>query len=117
MVGEHKDVPFSIKRAFWIFKVAKGAHRAMHAHRSQSQLLVAVNGSFSVMADNGTRSSEFRLDSPVAGLLIPMGMWIDIHDFSDDAVCLVLASGDYDPDEYIRDYRDFFDFVNNSDRD
>lgn len=112
VVGDREAVPFSFHRAFWIYSVAKGEHRANHAHRSQSQLIVPVNGSFTVTWHNGETNREVTLSSPAEGLLVGPGIWIDIHDFSSDAVCLVLASGDYEESEYIRDHDDFLDFVN-----
>ena len=107
VVERHKDIPYAISRVYWIYGVPPGERRGAHAHRSLSQLLVAVNGSFSVTVDDGREKTLFALTNPSEGLYIPPGVWGTLHDFSADAVCLVLASASYEEDDYIRSYDDF----------
>ena len=107
VVEQGKEIPFEIKRVFWIYGVAEKATRASHAHKELSQFIVAPAGSFKVTLDDGEEREEFQIDSPVKGLLIPRGVWISITDFSKDAVCMVAAPGNYDLDEYITDYDRF----------
>jgi hypothetical protein len=111
-VGEfEKDVPFSPKRYFLVFGVASTKVRGEHAHRACHQFLICVRGACSVLADDGTRCQEFRLDHPRLGLYLPPLVWAVQYKFSLDAVVLVFASQLYDPADYIRDYDDFLTAV------
>ncbi len=103
--GEH--IPFDVKRVYWVYDVPGGGRRGGHAHRELRQLLVAVNGSFTVTLDNGERKETVMLNHPWEGLLIEAGLWRTMDDFSSGAVCMVLASDKYDESDYIRNYRDF----------
>lgn len=101
-------LPFSVQRVFWITDVPGAGRRGMHAHHSCWEALVAVKGSFKVKVTDGKNVPRtFVLDTPQKGLLIPPMMWCELFDFSDDAVCLCLASGDYDKQGYISNYQDF----------
>lgn len=102
-----RDVPFDIRRAYWIYDVPSGESRGGHAHKELRQLLVAISGSFKVVLDNGKERREIMLNHPWQGLLIVPGVWRTLEDFSSGAVCLCLASEHYDEDEYIRDYAEF----------
>ena len=102
-----RDVPFDIRRAYWIYDVPSGESRGGHAHRELRQLLVAISGSFKVVLDNGKERREIMLNHPWQGLLIVPGVWRTLEDFSSGAVCLCLASEHYDEEEYIRDYAEF----------
>lgn len=101
------DVPFEIKRAYWIYDVPGGESRGGHAHKSLRQLLIPVSGSFKVVLDNGAEKKEVLLNHPWEGLLIVPGIWRTLEDFSSGAVCMCLASDHYDENEYIRDYGEF----------
>lgn len=101
------DVPFEIKRAYWIYDVPGGESRGGHAHKSLRQLLIPVSGSFKVVLDNGVEKKEVLLNHPWEGLLIVPGIWRTLEDFSSGAVCMCLASDHYDESEYIRDYDEF----------
>jgi hypothetical protein len=105
------NVPFVIRRVFWVYDVPGGESRGGHAHKSLFQLLVATSGSFSVTLDDGKEKQTFLLNHPWQGLLIHPGIWRTLDDFSSGAVCLCLTSEDYDEDEYIRDYDEFLRFV------
>ncbi|MDY6206286.1 MAG: FdtA/QdtA family cupin domain-containing protein [Prevotella sp.] len=102
-----KNVPFDIKRAYWLYDVPGGGSRGGHAHKRLKQLLVAVSGSFTVTLDDGREKETFLLNHPWQGLLIDTGIWRTLDDFSSGAVCLVLASELYEEEDYIYDYQDF----------
>jgi dTDP-4-dehydrorhamnose 3,5-epimerase-like enzyme len=102
-----RHISFDIRRVYWVFDVPPGGERAHHAHREQHELLVATRGGFTVHCDDGEVKTLYRLDSPAAGLLIPELVWHHLEDFSEGAMCLVLASGPYDPVEYVHDYKEF----------
>lgn len=104
-VGRH--VPFKIERAYWIFGVPTGGERGQHAHREQSELLIPVRGSFIVSCDDGKRKTVYTLDSPGEALLLGPMVFHRLDDFRPGSVCLVFASGPYDPSEYITDYDEF----------
>ena len=106
-----KGVPFEIKRAFWSFNVPEGLSRGAHAHKQLRQLIIAINGSFTVNVDDGNEQKGFYLDSPTKALLVEPGEWSSEDYFTPGAVCLVLCDGVYDADDYIRDYNDFIDYV------
>jgi dTDP-4-dehydrorhamnose 3,5-epimerase-like enzyme len=101
------QVPFEIKRVYWISDVPPGGERAHHAHREQQELLVAARGAFTVSCDDGRVRSVYRLSSPATGLLLPEMVWHHLEEFSDEALCLVLASGAYDYAEYVHDRDEF----------
>jgi len=103
-------VPFDIKRVYYLYDVPGGESRGSHAHRELSQLIVAASGSFRVVLDDGTAKRAFVLNRPYQGLLVKPGIWRDLDDFSSGAVCMVLASEVYRPEDYIRDYDEFLSF-------
>ena len=100
------DIPFEIKRIYYLYLVPEAA-RGAHAHKSLQQLLIATSGSVDVIMDDGTSTQTFHLDRPWKGLLIPPGLWRDLENFSGGAVLMCLASEQYDPEDYIRDYNEF----------
>lgn len=100
------DIPFDIKRIYYLYMVPEVA-RGAHAHKALQQLLIATSGSVEVIMDDGTSKRSFMLDKPWKGLLIPPGLWRDLENFSPDAVLLCLASEKYDETDYIRDYEEF----------
>jgi len=101
-------VPYSLQRAFWIFGVKEGMRRGSHAHRSCSEVIIPVSGSFTVELTNGKEAASVVLDSPAQGLLIPPMVWCDLMDFTPHAVCLCLASDAYDPSGYIHNIEDYY---------
>ncbi len=101
------DVPFNIKRVYYLYDVPGGESRGAHAHKELYQLIVAANGSFTVTLDDGIEKKSFNLNRSYYGLLIVPGIWRDLNDFSSGAVLLCLASDHYDAADYIRDYDDF----------
>jgi dTDP-4-dehydrorhamnose 3,5-epimerase-like enzyme len=109
----NKSVPFDIKRVYYIFGTKEGVSRGFHAHRNLKQVAVCVTGSCRLILDNGSEKEEVVLDSPSKGLVVDKMIWREMHDFSDDCVLMVLASEYYDESDYIRNYDDFLEVVNN----
>lgn len=107
--GNH-DVPFDLKRVYYICDVPTGVRRGFHAHKQLEQYLICVHGECKVMLDDGTNKEVVLLDDPKKGLHIKPGMWREMYDFSEGAVLLVIASTYYDESDYIRDYNDFLKF-------
>ena len=106
-----KNIPFDIKRAYWVYDVPAGESRGGHAHKQLRQLVVALSGSFTVTLDDGKERTTVLLNHPYQALLIETGIWRTLDDFSSGAVCLVLASELYDPADYIYDYDEFIAYV------
>ncbi len=104
-------VPFSIKRAYWVYDVPAGESRGGHAHKQLKQMVIAVSGSFTVTLDNGKERQTVLLNHPWQGLLIETNIWRTLDDFSSGAVCLVLASEHYEEDDYIYEYDEFLKYV------
>ena len=105
--GEGMDIPFDIKRVFYMYGSDSTVVRGQHANRETEFLLVNVGGSSKVRVDNGRESEVIVLDKPGKGLYLPPMLWKDMYDFSPDSILLVLASRHYDGKEYIRDYQEY----------
>ena len=108
-----KEIPFEIKRVYYIYDTLPGVRRGFHAHRNLQQILICVHGSCMIHLDNGYETEEVLLDDPRKGLYISNDMWREMYDFSDGAVLLVLASEKYDEADYIRNYDVFMDMIRN----
>ncbi len=108
---EFKEIPFAVKRVYYIYDTASGVTRGLHAHKTLEQILVCVHGSCKIRLDNGREKEVILLDSPDKGLYIGHDMWREMFDFTPDAVLLVLASQPYDEADYIRDYEDFLTYA------
>ncbi|UZE97551.1 sugar 3,4-ketoisomerase [Alkalimarinus alittae] len=98
------NIPFDIKRVYYLFNTEKDIRRGMHAHKNLRQLAVAVKGSVRFLLDNGTEKIELLLDNPSQGLYIGPGVWREMYSFSDDCVLMILADHVYEESDYIRDY-------------
>ncbi len=107
VVENGEQVPFDIKRCYYLYDVPGGAERGGHSHRLLRQLIVAISGSFDVVLDDGANQRRFTLNRPYQGLLIVPGIWRVLENFSSGSVCLVLASEHYDEQDYVRDYKEF----------
>lgn len=103
----YKNIPFDIKRVYYIFDTKLDVIRGLHAHKKLSQVIVCLKGSCCVVLDNGSTKKQIVLNNPNKGLLIKSMVWREMRDFSKDCVLLVLASEHYDESDYIRDYDDF----------
>ena len=108
---EFKDIPFEIKRVYYMYDTGEGVRRGYHAHQNLEQILICIHGSCKVMLDNGKERKKVYLEKPYEGLYVPNDMWREMYDFSPDAVLLVLASEYYDENDYIRDYQQFVEIV------
>lgn len=113
---ENKEIPFKIKRVYYLYNTREGVRRGFHAHKSLQQILVCVHGSCRIMLDNGSEKGIVLLDNPYQGIFVSDNMWREMYDFSDDAVLLVLASELYNEDDYIRDYSEFLKYINKGDK-
>jgi hypothetical protein len=101
------DIPFPIKRVYYLYDVPGGESRGAHAHKQLQQLVVAASGSFEVQLDDGRNKRTIMLNRPYMGLLMPRMIWRDLVNFSSGGICLVLASRVYEESDYIRDYAEF----------
>lgn len=110
---EYADIPFSIKRVYYMYETGQGVVRGCHAHKSLQQILVCIHGKCKILLDNGCERKVVPLEKPYEGLYVPNNMWREMYDFSMDAVLLVLASEIYDEKDYIRNYDEFLTFVRN----
>lgn len=110
VVEQFKDIPFDIKRVYWIYDVPGGENRGGHAHREISEFIIAANGSFTVTLTDGKEKKKFLLNHPYQGLYVGPGWWRTLDDFSSGSVCLVIASDYFAEEEYIRDYDEFLRF-------
>ncbi|ROL96859.1 dTDP-4-dehydrorhamnose 3,5-epimerase [Pseudomonas protegens] len=107
------NVPFIIKRVYYIFSTQADVSRGFHAHRDLQQLAICVSGKCRMTLDDGHSRQDVWLDKPNKGVLIRNLIWREMHDFSEDCVLMVLASGHYDESDYIRNYEDFVKEVAN----
>ena len=101
------DVPFEIRRVYWVYDVPSGESRGGHAHKQCRELIVAISGSFHVTLDDGNKKETYLLNHPYQGLVVETGIWRTLDDFSSGAVCLVLASDLFEEEDYIREYEEF----------
>ena len=111
VVQSELNVPFDVKRVFYLYDIPGGEARGAHAHKECHQFLVAASGSFEVVLDDGVNKRTVSLNRPFYGLHIPPGIWAAEQGFSSGSVCLVLASEKFDEDDYIRDYVNYLTFV------
>jgi len=110
---EENNIPFEIKRVYYMFNTKDGVRRGLHAHRRLKQVAIAVRGSCRFVLDDGSERVEILLDNPGQGLLIDSCMWREMYDFSKDCVLMVLADCHYDESDYIRDYEEFMRVASN----
>lgn len=109
---EYNDIPFEIKRVYYMYDTKEGVHRGFHAHRDLEQIMICIHGSCKIKLDNGREKKIVSLERPYEGLYVPGNIWREMYDFSSDAVLMVLASKIYDESDYIRDYDEFLRAVN-----
>lgn len=113
VVNNNDNIPFEVKRIFYIYDIPGGEDRGAHAHKECHQFLIAVSGSFEIEMNDGINKRTVTLNRPYYGLHIPPGIWAAEKGFSSGSVCLVLASHTYDEKDYIRDYQDFLEYKRN----
>lgn len=110
-IEENKHVPFAIKRVYYLYDVPSGASRGGHAHKTLSQVIIALSGSFDVLLDDGQKKKRFFLNRPHYGLYIAPGVWREIENFSSNSLAFALASDLFDEKDYVRDYSVFKEMV------
>ena len=108
---ENVHVPFPINRVFYSYDIPGGEDRGAHAHKECHQFLIAASGSFEVVLDDGINKRTVLLNRPFWGLHVPPGIWASEQGFSSGSICLVLASEGYDEEDYIRDYKEYLDYI------
>lgn len=109
-IEEDSQVPFCIKRTYWIYDVPGGQVRGGHAFKEQEELIVALSGSFDVVVDDGDSTKVFSLNRSYYGLYIPAGLWRSMENFSTNALAMVLSSTHYSENDYIRGYNEFLQY-------
>ncbi len=108
---EGRNIPFPVKRVYYLFNTKEGVGRGFHAHKALKQIAICLKGHCRFVMDNGVDKAEIILNSPSQGLLIDIMQWHEMYDFSEDCILLVLASDLYNETDYIRDYKQFLDIV------
>jgi dTDP-4-dehydrorhamnose 3,5-epimerase-like enzyme len=111
VIEAERDTDFPIARVYYIFGTQAGVARGFHAHLALRQLAICVSGSCTMVFDDGRKRRSVVLDRPDKGVTIGPMIWREMHDFSDDAVLMVLADRHYDETDYIRDYDTFLAMV------
>lgn len=107
VINNGVEIPFDVKRCYFLYDVPGGESRGAHGHKTLYQLIIAASGSFDVTLNDGKVKRTFTLNRPYQGLLVVPGIWRDLDNFSSGSVCMVLASERYDASDYIRDFDDF----------
>lgn len=110
-IEQNEHIPFEIKRIYYLYDVPGGESRGGHAHKDLEQFIVAANGSFDVILDDGYNKERHHMNRSYYGLYLPNMIWRELDNFSSGSVCLVLASEVYDEDDYIRDYGKFYEIA------
>jgi hypothetical protein len=106
-IESSNQIPFDIKRVYYMYDIPGGSYRGAHAHKNLHQLIIAMSGSFDIEIDDGENKKRFHLNRSYYGLYVPPMMWRLLDNFSSGVVCMVLASEFYDEGDYFRDYQDF----------
>lgn len=109
-LSDNTELPFELKRVFYLYDIPNGESRGGHAHKACHQYMIAVSGSFDILLDDGTNKSTVHLNDPTVGLHVPPGVWDSEANFSPDAICLVIASHAYIEEDYIRNYEDYLKY-------
>lgn len=107
----NREIPFNIKRIYYIYNVPKEIERGSHAHKRLEQVLICVSGSVKIKVDDGNEKKIIELSNPSKGLYIGPGIWHEMYDFNLNSVLLVLASEYYNERDYIRDYEEFLKMI------
>ena len=111
IVENNKEVPFKIKRIYYIYEVEKSKDRGGHAHRKLSQLLIAIKGTLKISIYIGKKQRKYSLSDPSKGLLIPPGIWVDKINFLNNAIALAIVDDVYKEKDYLRKFDDYLKFL------
>lgn len=112
-IQENDQVPFTIKRVYWIYDVPGGEFRGSHAFKETEEMIIALSGSFDVVLNDGEKESRYSLNRSYYGLFIPKMAWRKIENFSTNSLALILASTEYNANDYIRDFDEFVSHLKN----
>ena len=112
-VENFKQIPFEIKRTYWLYDVPGGESRGGHAYRENEEFIIALSGSFDVLVDDGKERKMFSLNRSYYGLYVPKGLWREMENFSTNAFALEFGSSPYNEKDYIRDYQQFLKLKSN----
>ncbi len=107
IIEEFKQIPFKIRRSYWIYDVPGGCERGGHAYKKNTEFIVALSGSFDVVINDGSNEQIFHLNRSYMGLLVPKGLWRVMNNFSTNSLALILSDTEYDVEDYIMDYEDY----------
>lgn len=110
-VEGNRDIPFTIKRIYYLYDSHPNSERGAHGHKKLEQVIIPLAGSFNFILDDGYNRQSFFMDKPWVGLYVPPMMWRDVNNFSPNSVCLVLASDIYEEEDYYRNYQEFLNAV------
>ncbi len=105
-----QEIPFDVKRVYYLYDVPGGESRGGHGHKALHQLILAGSGSFDITVDDGRIRRTFQLNRPDYGLYLPPGLWRELDNFSSGSICLVVASAFYSTEDYIRNYQSFIEY-------
>ncbi len=111
IIENNKNIPFSIRRIYYLYDVPTGADRGGHGHYDLQQYVIAASGSFTFVLDDGVNKRDIFLNNPSKALHIRPGIWREIKEFSSGSICLVLASHEYNDDDYIRNYDEYLQYI------
>lgn len=111
VLENQENIPFDVKRIYYLYDVPMGSERGGHAHYELQQYIIAASGSFTFVLDDGRKKKEIFLNHPNKALHIVPGIWREMKDFSSGSICLVLASHIYNEADYIRNYNDFLNYI------
>jgi len=110
VVNNNIEIPFDINRIYYLYDVPGGLSRGGHAHKELQQLIIALSGSFDLILDDGKVKRTFNLSRPNSGVYVPSGLWRELDNFSSGSICMVLASQEYDENDYFRNYENFLEW-------
>lgn len=113
---QNKNIPFQIKRVYYMFDTLNGVRRGYHAHKILRQIAIAVRGSCKMLFDDGREKEVVILDNPAIGFIIDPMIWHEMYDYSEDCILMVLADDFYDESDYIRNYADFLRAIDNENK-
>jgi dTDP-4-dehydrorhamnose 3,5-epimerase-like enzyme len=108
---ENKNIPFEIKRVYYIFDTKEGVKRGFHAHKNLEQVIICINGSCNITLDDGKEKIDIKLKNRNEGIYLKKTIWREMYNFSEDCILLVLANEFYDEKDYLKNYEEFINFI------